>query len=99
MSIYVTKPFLPPIDEYNKYTQDIFSRNILTNQGPCVVDFETKMKDFLSVKNFFRTPPETCLSLPGKRYIISEKRKGTDKDADTPKQGDDLYEKRTYQTR
>ena len=52
MSIYVTKPFLPPIDEYNKYTQDIFSRNILTNQGPCVVDFETKMKDFLSVKNF-----------------------------------------------
>ena len=52
MSIYVTKPFLPPIEEFNRYTQDIFLRDILTNQGPCVVEFENKMKEFLSVKNF-----------------------------------------------
>lgn len=52
MSIFVTKPFLPSVNEFDSYIRDIFSRSILTNQGPCVSEFESKMKNFLSVKNF-----------------------------------------------
>ena len=38
MSIYVTKSFMPPIEEYKKYIDNIYSNSILTNQGPCVLD-------------------------------------------------------------
>ena len=52
MSIYVTKPFLPPLAEFNEYVSQIFERGILTNQGPCVKEFEEKMKSFLAVEHF-----------------------------------------------
>ena len=52
MSIYVTKPYLPPLEEYNEYVSQIFARGIITNQGPCVKEFESKMKDFLEAENF-----------------------------------------------
>ena len=52
MSIYVTKPYLPPIEEYNEYVSQIFARGILTNQGPCVKEFESKMQDFLEAEHF-----------------------------------------------
>lgn len=52
MSIYVTKPYLPPIEEFNEYVRQIFSRGILTNQGPCLKEFESKMKEFVAADNF-----------------------------------------------
>lgn len=52
MSIYVTKPFLPPVAEFNEYVKQIFERGILTNQGPCVKEFENKMKQFLTTEHF-----------------------------------------------
>lgn len=52
MSIFVTKPFMPSIAEYQKYIAEIFKRGVLTNQGPCVQELEKKLTDFLGVQNF-----------------------------------------------
>lgn len=49
--IPVTKPFLPPIQEYQQYLQDIWKRNWLTNNGPLVNELELKLKDYLGVKH------------------------------------------------
>ena len=49
--IPVTKPFLPPIDMYNKYVEGIWERQWLTNHGPLVNELELKLKEFLGVKN------------------------------------------------
>lgn len=49
--IPVTKPFLPPIEEYQQYLQDIWKRNWLTNNGPLVNELELKLKDYLTVKH------------------------------------------------
>ena len=47
--IEVTRPFLPPLDEYNELVKEIWSRNWLTNNGPLVQDLELKLKDYLGV--------------------------------------------------
>ena len=52
MSIYVTKSFMPPIKEYLKYIENIYSSGILTNQGPLAIELEEKLSSFLGVKNF-----------------------------------------------
>ncbi len=45
--IPVTKPFLPPIAEYQQYIKDIWERNWLTNNGPLVNELELKLKEHL----------------------------------------------------
>ena len=52
MSIYVTKSFMPPIKEYTKYIENIYSSGILTNQGPLSIELENKLRSYLEVKNF-----------------------------------------------
>ena len=52
MSIYVTRPFLPPKEEFLKKVSDIFDRGILTNQGPNVQEFEQTMRKFLGIEHF-----------------------------------------------
>ena len=47
--IPVTKPFLPPIEEYNTLIQDIFDREWLTNNGPLVNDLELQLKQRLQL--------------------------------------------------
>jgi dTDP-4-amino-4,6-dideoxygalactose transaminase len=49
--IPVTKPFLPPIQEYEKYLQGIWNRNWLTNNGPLVNELELALKDYLDIKH------------------------------------------------
>ncbi len=48
--IQVTKPFLPPIEEYESYTRQIWDRNWLTNNGPLLIQLEQRLKEFLDVK-------------------------------------------------
>lgn len=48
--IPVTKPFMPPLEEYQKYVQQIWNRQYLTNNGPLVQDLEEKLKNYLGVK-------------------------------------------------
>ncbi len=50
--IYITKPFLPPEQEFNAYVHEIWNRNILTNHGPLVGKFEKYMTSFLQVPHF-----------------------------------------------
>src|ERR1043165_6784763 len=47
--IPVTKPFLPPYEEYESYIRDIWQRQWLTNNGPLVNELEVKLKEFLDV--------------------------------------------------
>jgi dTDP-4-amino-4,6-dideoxygalactose transaminase len=47
--IYVTKPFLPDINEYRSYIEGIWERNWLTNNGPLVNDLELKLKNYLGL--------------------------------------------------
>jgi len=49
--IPVTKPFLPPIEEYQHYVRDIWERNWLTNNGPLVLELESKLKEKLHLQN------------------------------------------------
>ncbi len=49
--IPVTKPFLPPIQEYEKYLQGIWTRNWLTNNGPLVNELELALKEYLKIKH------------------------------------------------
>lgn len=50
--INVTKTFLPPIDEYKVYLEQIWANNQLTNQGPLLNKLEGKLKSYLNVENF-----------------------------------------------
>ncbi|MDZ7755174.1 MAG: DegT/DnrJ/EryC1/StrS family aminotransferase [Rhodohalobacter sp.] len=49
--IPVTKPFLPPREEYQKYLRGIWEREYLTNNGPLVQELEQKLKDYLGVEH------------------------------------------------
>lgn len=49
--IPVTKPFLPPKEEYDRYIADIWQRNWLTNNGPLVNELELKLKERLGLKH------------------------------------------------
>jgi dTDP-4-amino-4,6-dideoxygalactose transaminase len=47
--INVTKPFLPPKEEYDRYLTGIWERNWITNHGPLVNELEAKLKEHLGV--------------------------------------------------
>lgn len=49
--IPVTKPFLPPAEEYETYIQGIWKRQWLTNMGPLASDLEMRIKAHLNVKH------------------------------------------------
>lgn len=47
--INVTKTFLPPQSEYEEYLKQIWENGWLTNQGPLLNDFETKLEAHLGL--------------------------------------------------
>ncbi|MCJ8166330.1 DegT/DnrJ/EryC1/StrS family aminotransferase [Pontibacter sp. E15-1] len=51
--INVTKPFLPPLEEYEYYIKGIWKREWLTNNGPLVNELELRLKDYLDVPHLF----------------------------------------------
>lgn len=48
--IFVTRPALPPIEEFNVYLRDIWNSGILTNNGPYHQEFEKKLAAYLGIK-------------------------------------------------
>jgi dTDP-4-amino-4,6-dideoxygalactose transaminase len=44
--IYVTEPFLPPLEEYVEYLEGIWNGKLLTNQGPLVRELEQKIQAY-----------------------------------------------------
>jgi len=49
--IQVSKPFLPPRKEFDKYLDGIWQRNWLTNNGPLVNELEIQLKRYLGIKH------------------------------------------------
>ncbi len=48
--IYVTRPALPPLDEFVEYLRKIWDTRILTNNGPFHQQFEKELAEYLGVK-------------------------------------------------
>jgi dTDP-4-amino-4,6-dideoxygalactose transaminase len=48
--IYVTRPFLPPLEEFQEYLKQIWDSHILTNGGPFHQELEQKLCEYLGVK-------------------------------------------------
>ena len=72
-SIFVTKSFLPPISEFNKYLDRIWKSSYLTNQGPLLKEFEKKVKNYLKVENFhFVTNGTIALQIALRSLDITE---------------------------
>jgi dTDP-4-amino-4,6-dideoxygalactose transaminase len=49
--IYVTRPFLPPLDEFREGLEEIWESRWLTNDGPILRRFTQKMCDFFETDN------------------------------------------------
>lgn len=47
--IFVTKAYLPPMEEYVGYLSRIWDTHLLTNMGPLHQEFERKLTDYLGV--------------------------------------------------
>jgi dTDP-4-amino-4,6-dideoxygalactose transaminase len=48
--IYVTQPFLPPLEEFSEYLEKIWKSKILTNDGPFHQQLEKSLCEYLGVK-------------------------------------------------
>lgn len=48
--IYVTQPYLPPLEEFIPYLEKIWKSKILTNKGPFHEQFEQALCDYLGVE-------------------------------------------------
>lgn len=49
--IYVTRPFLPPLEELQPYLEEIWANRQLTNAGPFHQQFEQALCDYLGVEH------------------------------------------------
>ena len=49
--INVTRSFMPPIEEYEKYLEDIWNSRCLTNEGPNLRKLEMELKSYLGLEN------------------------------------------------
>lgn len=49
VAIFVTKSYLPPYEEYEKYLKEIWKNHTLTNNGPFVQRLEKQLKEYLNV--------------------------------------------------
>lgn len=49
--IYVTQPYLPPLEEFVPYLEEIWANKILTNGGPMHQQLEAALCDYLGVEH------------------------------------------------
>lgn len=49
--IPVTKPFLPPIEEYKQYIDGVWQRHWLTNMGPLSSKLEIQLQEYLGIEH------------------------------------------------
>lgn len=70
--IPVTRPFLPPLEEYSLQLKRAYDNQWLTNRGELVVELETKIKEYLGtltkpiIMNNGTVPLQISLKLLGK---------------------------------
>jgi len=51
--INVTKAYLPNIDKYKSYIDEIYTNGQLTNNGPLAQKLERRLQKYLGVNNVF----------------------------------------------
>lgn len=51
LPVYVTQPYLPPLEEFVPYLEDIWGNRILTNGGPYHQELEQALCEYLGVKH------------------------------------------------
>ncbi len=49
--VYVTRPWLPPLEEFQQGLAEIWGRGILTNNGPVVQKFRAELADYCGTEN------------------------------------------------
>ena len=49
--IYVTRPFLPPLEEYARGLEEIWENKWLTNNGPILKRFTQELRNFFESDN------------------------------------------------
>jgi dTDP-4-amino-4,6-dideoxygalactose transaminase len=49
--IYVTRPFLPPLEEFCEGLKDIWENEWLTNNGPILKEFEKQLSEYFDSEN------------------------------------------------
>ena len=49
--IYVTRPFLPPLEEFCQGLEEIWENGWLTNDGPVLKRFTQRLCDFFDTEN------------------------------------------------
>lgn len=49
--VFVTQPFLPPLEEFIPYLNEIWNNKVLTNGGPMHQKLEQELADYLGVKH------------------------------------------------
>lgn len=47
--INVSKPYLPPFQEYSRYLEGIWNNGRITNHGPLITELEHQLKEYLGV--------------------------------------------------
>jgi dTDP-4-amino-4,6-dideoxygalactose transaminase len=57
--IFVTEPFLPPLEEYTRLLREIWDNKIFTHNGPFVKKFEKEISKKLKIRNFISTTSGT----------------------------------------
>lgn len=81
--IQVTKPFLPPIEEYISLLESIWKNNILTNNGPLVKELESQLLSTLGV-NHISFLSNGTITLQIALKILQSKSKSKSKIITTP---------------
>lgn len=72
--IPVTKPFSPPIEEYQSLLRDVWNRNWFTNNGPLVNKLELELKNYLKLNHLLYVSNGTiALQLALKALGITKK--------------------------
>jgi len=49
--IYVTRPFLPPLEEFTEGLKEIWGSHLLTNRGPILRRYEQRLSEFFDTPN------------------------------------------------
>lgn len=49
--VFVTQPYLPPLEEFIPYLEGIWERKILTNNGPLHEELETALCEYLGIEH------------------------------------------------
>src|SRR5690606_23901399 len=62
--LYVTQPYLPPLDDFVPYLQQIWENKLLTNGGPMHQQLEQALCDYLDV-------PEVALFNNGTNALLT----------------------------